>query len=75
MEIISSESCFSFCFDFCQLPDGRWTGKGYDAAQGGWIIYVSLKSYSKYESPERFKYEPCKLADEKETNLYFKLTY
>ena len=75
MEILSAQTCFTFCFDFCQLPDGRWAGKSYNAAEGGWIIYISKRAYSKYESPERFKYEPCQVADEDTSNLYYKLTY
>ena len=79
MEILSAETLFSVCFDFCQLPDGRWAGKCFYTPDGvaeyDKRVYVSLEAYAKNETPERFKYEPCKVADEATNKLYYKLTY
>jgi hypothetical protein len=79
MEILSAETSFSFCFDFCQLPDGRWAGKCFYTPDGvaeyDQRVYVSLEAYAKNETPERFKYEPCQVADEATNKLYYKLTY
>lgn len=74
MEIPTFETMFTCCFDFAQLPDGRWAGKCF-YPQGGWVIYVSLASYAKGETPDRFKYETCEVADEATACLYYKLTY
>ena len=72
--MLSSETYMSICFYLFQLPDGRWAGR---CTNGGEYehIYVSLASYAKGETPDRFKYEPCEVADEKTANLYYKLTY
>ena len=72
--MLSSESLLGICFNFIQLPCGRWAGR---ATNGGEYekIFITLYPFAKGETPERFKYEPCKEADEKTSSLYYKLTY
>jgi hypothetical protein len=71
--MLSCESFLSISFDLFQMPDGRWAGRGRN--EEGEVIYISKKSFPKGETPERFKYEPAEIADEKTTLLYYKLTY
>jgi hypothetical protein len=71
--MLSCETYFSICFDFFQLPDGRWAGRCTNFEYE--CLYVSIASYAKNETPERFKYEPCELADQAVSSLYYKLTY
>lgn len=72
--MLSSETYLSICFYLIQLPDGRWAGRCTNCGEYE-RIYVSLLSYAKGETPERFKYEACKVADEAIASLYYKLTY
>ena len=71
--MLSCESLFGASFYYFQMPDGRWAARCRNDEEE--MILISLKAYPKGETPERFKYEPCKEADEATSALYYKLTY
>lgn len=72
--MLSCETFLGICFNFVQLPCGRWAGR---ATNGGEYekVFVTVYKFAKGVTPERFKYEPCREADEQTSQLYYKLTY